>query len=158
MVQALFTLVGSLERARRGSPGASTLGVLEVVSAHHKVRPSDIAELQQVHASLVTRQVRSLEEAGYVDVTLDPADHRSCLVSLTPRGNEEVARLREIGLQRFAKFVSGWEPGEVRTLTALLKKLEASKVSVSEQERRPPGRRWAQEVQPEVVMRGTAGR
>jgi len=145
MVQALFTLVASLERARRASPGASTLAVLEVVGARQHVRPSEVAELQRVHPSLVTRQVRSLEDAGYVEVTLDPTDRRSCLVSLTPEGEEELARLREVGLGRFATFVSHWEPAEVRTLTALLQKLEASKATVSERERRPAGRRWAQQ-------------
>ncbi len=143
MVQALFTLVGGLERARRASPGASTLGLLEVVAARHKVRPSEIAELQQVHPSLVTRQVRTLEDAGYVEVSVDPADHRSCLVSLTAAGGEEVRRLREVGLERFAKFVADWEPDQVRTLTALLQKLEASKAAVAAGERRLPGRRWA---------------
>ena len=76
MVQALFTLVGGLERARCANPGASTLGLLEVVAARQQVRPSEIAELQQAHPSLVTRQVRSLEDAGYVEVSVDPADHR----------------------------------------------------------------------------------
>ena len=46
------------------------------------------------------------------------------LVSLTAAGDEEVRRLRDIGLERFAKFVADWEPDEVRTFTALLQKLE----------------------------------
>jgi hypothetical protein len=60
------------------------------------------------------------------------------------QGDGEVRRLREVGLERFTKFVADWEPGEVRTFTALLQKLEASKAAVAARERRPPGRRWAQ--------------
>jgi len=44
--------------------------------------------------------------------------------SLTSEGDQEVRRLREIGIERFAKFVADWEPSEVRTFTALLQKLE----------------------------------
>ena len=154
MVGALFTLVGGLERARRTSPGAGTLGLLEVVAARQQVRPSEIAELQQVHPSLVTCRVRSLEDAGYLEVSIDPADHRSCLVSLTSEGDQEVRRLREIGIERFAKFVADWEPSEVRTFTALLQKLEASKAAVAACERRPAGRRWAQQRPSELRIPG----
>jgi DNA-binding MarR family transcriptional regulator len=143
MVVALFTLIGGIDRATRRSEGASTLGVLQVVAGRGQLRPSEIAAVQGVHPSLVTRQVRSLEDAGYVEVSADPADHRSCLVRLTAAGDEEVRRLQQVGLDRFATFVAGWEPGEVRTLTALLRKLEASKASVAAQERTQAGRRWA---------------
>ena len=143
MVVALFTLIGGLERATRRSEGASTLSVLQVVADRGQVRPSEIAAAQGVHPSLVTRQVRTLEDAGYVLVSADPADHRSCLVRLTAAGTAEMRRLQQVGLERFATFVAGWEPGEVRTLTALLGKLELSKASVAAQERTHAGRRWA---------------
>ena len=126
MVAALFTLNAGLERARRQRKGAGTLSLLQVIDDHEQIRPSDIAELQQVHPSLVTRQVREVEEAGYVDVVADPADRRSYLVSLTPAGSQELRRLLEFGLRRFALFVKNWEPDEVRTLTELLQKLQTS--------------------------------
>ena len=56
--------------------------------------------------------------------------------------------------QRFAKFVADWEPSEVRTFTALLQKLEASKAAVAAYERRPAGRRWAQQRPPELGRSG----
>jgi len=119
--------------------------LLEVVAARQHVRPSEIAELQQVHPSLVTRRVRSLEDAGYLEVSIDPADHRSCLVSLTAQGDQEVAPAPGDRPTALAKFVADWEPSEVRTFTALLQKLEASKAAVAARERRPAGRRWAQQ-------------
>ena len=143
MVVALFTLIGGIERATRRSEGASTLGVLQVVAGRGQVRPSEIAAVQGVHPSLVTRQVQSLEVAGYVAVSADPADRRSCLVRLTEAGYEEAHRLQQVGLDRFATFVDGWEPGEVNTLTALLQKLETSKASVAANERQHAGRRRA---------------
>jgi DNA-binding MarR family transcriptional regulator len=146
MVAALFTMNAGIERARRQRKGASTLSLLQVIDGHEGIRPSDIAELQQVHPSLVTRQVRELEDAGFVTVTADPADRRSCLVTLEPVGVDEMHRLEEFGLKRFALFVKDWEPDEVRTLTSLLWKLQASMATVSAREQRPTGgRRWAQE-------------
>ena len=142
MVAALFTLNAGLERARRQRKGASTLSLLQVIDDHEQIRPSDIAELQQVHPSLVTRQVRELEDAGYVEAIADPGDGRSYLVTLTPAGSRELRRLLEFGLRRFAMFVNNWEPDEVRTLTQLLQKLQTSMATVSSRERRPPvGRR-----------------
>lgn len=143
---ALFTMTAGLERARRQRKGASTLSLLQVIAQHDGIRPSDIADLQQVHPSLVTRQVRQLEDAGYVTVTADPADRRSYRVTLTSPGTAELHRLVQFGLQRFGLFVADWEPDQVRMLTELLHKLQTSMATVSAQEQRPPaGHRWARQ-------------
>jgi DNA-binding MarR family transcriptional regulator len=142
MVVALFTLNAGLERARRQRKGASRLSLLQVIHDHHEIRPSDIADLQQVHPSHVTRQVRELEDAGYVKIIPDPSDGRSYVVTLTPAGSGERRRLVEFGLKRFALFVKDWEPDQVRTLTELLDKLQRSMATVSSREQRPAdGRR-----------------
>ncbi len=144
MVQALFTLTGGLERARKRIPAASTLSVLQMIAAREKIHPSEIALELGVHQSTVTRQIRSLEDAGQVTVLADPNDGRSCTVELTEAGRQEVQRLTQVGLDRFALFVADWDPEEVRALTRLLVKLEQSKADVAsrEQEQRPGGRRW----------------
>jgi DNA-binding MarR family transcriptional regulator len=141
MVVALFTLAAGLDRARRQRPGAAALSLLQVVAGRDGVRPSELAERQGVHPSLVTRQVRELEDKGYAQVTADPGDGRSWLVTLTPAGGQELARLTQVGLDRFAVFVADWAPGEVRMLAGLLDKLQHSMAAAGEQERNPPGRR-----------------
>ena len=145
MVTALFTLTAGMERARRQRKAAGTLSLLQLVADRQPIRPSEIAEVQDVHPSLVTRQVRELEDAGHVQVAADPADGRSCLVTLTPAGAGELQRLTQVGLDRFAMFVADWSPGDVRMLTTLLDKLRNSITAVAEQEQeqRPAGRRWA---------------
>ena len=145
MVAALFTLTAGMERARRQRKAAGTLSLLQLVVDRQPIRPSEIAEVQDVHPSLVTRQVRELEDAGNLQVTADPADGRSCLVTLTPAGADELQRLTQVGLDRFALFVADWQPSDVRMLTALLNKLRNSiaAVAAQEQEQRPAGRRWA---------------
>lgn len=144
MVIALFTLIGGIDRAARQSAGASTLSLLQAVASRDAIRPSEIADLQHVHPSLVTRQVRDLEDKGYARVTADPADGRSCLVTLTPAGADEMVRLRQVGVDRFATFLADWEPEEVRALTALLEKLQSSTTATATQ-RRPGRRRWARQ-------------
>jgi len=145
LVTALSTINAGLERARRQRKGASTLSLLQAVQKQRGVRPSVIAEVLQVHPSLVTRQVRDLEDAGFVKVTADPADRRSCLVTLLPAGSEERRRLEEFGLTRFEQFVKEWDTADVRVLADLLERLGASMVSLTERdERRTTNRRWAQ--------------
>src|ERR1700722_19169276 len=126
MVAVLFAINAGLEKARRQRKGAGTLSLLQVIAGRKGIRPSEIAEGQQVHPSLVTRQVRDLEDAGYVSVSADPADRRSCLVSLVPAGTEELHRLEHFGLKRFEQFVREWDAEDVRTLTQLLEKLQTS--------------------------------
>jgi DNA-binding MarR family transcriptional regulator len=143
MVTALFVTNAALDRARRQKQGAGTLSLLQLIAATSGVRPSEIASAQNVHPSQVTRQVRDLENQGLLHVTADAADRRSCRVTLSSSGRRELRRLTEIGLDRFGTFVADWEPEEVRTLTLLLQKLEASKAAVAAEERPPAGRRWA---------------
>ena len=58
---ALFTTNARLDRAKRRRKGASTLSALEVLAGRDGVRLSEIAEVRQVHPSLITRQVQELE-------------------------------------------------------------------------------------------------
>lgn len=134
LVAALFTVTGGLERARRKKRDAARLAVLQVVAWGERVRPSDVAGALEVHPSQVTRQVKALEDSGHVHVEADPADRRSCFVSLTEDGRAEVARLTEVGLTRFAKFVAEWDAADVRELTRLLTEFERSKAAVAEEE------------------------
>ncbi len=141
MVTALMTVVGSIERAkRRGDAG--TLTMLQIIAARGRPRPSDIAIDLGVHQSTVTRHVRVLESAGFVDVAADPEDGRSCFITITDGGRVELNRLTEVGLSRFTAFVADWDAEDVRALGRLLSKLEVSKAQVKASEQRPSGRRW----------------
>jgi DNA-binding MarR family transcriptional regulator len=146
MVTALFVTNAALDRARRHKKGASTLSLLQVVAVAPGIRPSEIASTQDVHPSQVTRQVRELERLGLLQITADTADRRSCRVTLTPAGSEELQSLAEEGLDRFSLFVADWEPEEVRMLTSLLQKLEQSKAAATARQRPPPGRHWARQT------------
>jgi DNA-binding MarR family transcriptional regulator len=141
MVTALMAVVGSIQRAQRQGDAAA-LSVLRIAATSGRARPSDIANELGVHQSTITRQVRGLQDASYVEISADPDDGRSCFISLTDTGWQELKRLAEFGLSRFALFVADWDAEEVRTLGRLLAKLEASKAEVAKRERRASGQTW----------------
>jgi MarR family transcriptional regulator, temperature-dependent positive regulator of motility len=152
LVAALFAVTSGLERARRQIPDAAALSALQVLAwaerqqPAQQVRPKNIATALGVHRSAVTHQLQALEETGQVTLTVDPADRRSWFVALTDAGRAELDRLTTIGMNRFALFVADWDAHEVRTLTRLLVKFEASKAEVGR--RQPPSRTQRRRPQP----------
>jgi len=136
MVAALMTTVQNIERAkRRGLAGR--LVTLQAIAAHKKAQPSMLSAELGLHQSTITRQIQTLQRAGFVQVATNPADGRSCFVKLTKAGRAELDHLTKIGLQRFALFVKEWDADEVRMLARLLEKLERSKAEVSRRDPQP---------------------
>jgi DNA-binding MarR family transcriptional regulator len=127
MAQALFTVQEGMARATRKIPNASLLRLLQTIAATQPVRPSELAAQLEVHQSLITRQIRELEQEDKVAVSPDPNDGRAFVVSLTEVGGKQVADLAEIGMQRFIGFVRGWDAEEVREFTRLLRKFHETK-------------------------------
>jgi DNA-binding MarR family transcriptional regulator len=145
MVAALFTVKSGMDRAQRQRPKAGQLSILQVIAGHPGINPKAIAEELDRHPSSITRQVQALSEAGFVTLVVNQEDRRSCHITLTDAGRDEMHRLTQIGLQRFALFVEDWDAEEVRTLARLLWKLEASKAEVAAQEQHTKGRHWQHE-------------
>ena len=145
LVAALFTVKSSLDRASRRSLKAAQLTVLQVIAAHPGFSPKAIAEELDLHPSSITRQVQALEDAGYVAAVANQEDRRSCHITLTDAGRDELDRLTQIGMARFASFVADWDASEVQMLAKLLWKLETSKAEVAAQEQRTKGRHWQHE-------------
>jgi|SRR5882757_3940452 len=146
LVAALFVVNNGITRAAKQRPKASELRLLQAVAMHEGSRPSELAERLGVDRSLVTRQLRDLEDVGKVAVRPDPRDGRAFVAELTELGREQMVELTEFGMRRFESFVADWDPDEVREFTRLLWKFEHSKAAVGEQEqeRRPErGRRRA---------------
>ena len=127
MVYALYTVQESMARNARKIPNASLLRLLQTIAAAEPVRPSVLAAALEVHQSLITRQIRELEESGKVSVSPDPGDGRAFVVALTEVGRKQVAELTEVGMQRFMGFVRGWDADEVREFTRLLRKFQETK-------------------------------
>jgi DNA-binding MarR family transcriptional regulator len=136
LVAALFVVNNGMTRAMKQRPKAGELRLLQTVAMHEGSRPSELAEALGVDRSLVTRQLRDLEDEGKVAVRPDPRDGRAFVAGLTDLGRQQIAELTEFGLRRYESFVADWDPAEVRELTRLLWKFEHSKAAVAEREQR----------------------
>ena len=94
------------------------------------LRPTALAGLLEVDLSVVSRQVRALEDVGFVQRITDPADARASLVSATDAG---LAALRETQQQRtevLGEVLAPWPQEDrdafVRLLTLFNAELETS--------------------------------
>jgi DNA-binding MarR family transcriptional regulator len=132
LIAALYAVQGDMARAARKIKNASLLRLLQTIAGTEPVRPSELAAQLEVHQSLITRQIRELEDEGKVAVSPDPHDGRAFVVALTDLGRQQVAELTEVGVQRFMGFVRGWDPDEIREFTRLLWKFQETKAEFGE--------------------------
>ena len=87
------------------------------------IRLSDLATRLAVDVSTASRQVKTLEAAGLVRREGDPDDGRASALTLTPAGEETVARLRRAWHDTIAELVADWPAADVDTLGRLLDRL-----------------------------------
>ncbi|MCP2264489.1 MarR family winged helix-turn-helix transcriptional regulator [Promicromonospora thailandica] len=82
-----------------------------------------LAERQGLDASTVTRQVVSLEKAGFARRGRDPQDGRAVRVEATAAGRRqlEYERVRRAAL--YDQVLADWSPVERATLASLLERL-----------------------------------
>lgn len=94
------------------------------------LRLTALAGLVEVDLSVVSRQVRALEDAGFVERTPDPADARAALVSATPVGLTAFRETQRQRTQVLDEVLGGWPEQDreefVRLLTNFNAQLEAA--------------------------------
>jgi DNA-binding MarR family transcriptional regulator len=84
------------------------------------LRPTALAVLLEVDLSVVSRQIRALEDVGFVQRKADPTDARAALVSATESGRAAYA---DTWAQRSAlldEVLSEWTPEDRTSLVRLL--------------------------------------
>lgn len=94
------------------------------------LRPTALAGLLGVDLSVVSRQVRSLEDVGFVQRASDPDDARAALVSATDSGRSALDSTRRQRSEVLAEVLSDWDSEDraslVRLLTRFNTELEAA--------------------------------
>ena len=94
------------------------------------LRPTALAGLLEVDLSVVSRQVRALEDAEFVERTTDPADARAALVSATAAGLAAFQDTQRQRTQVLDEVLGEWTEDDrqalVRLLTRFNTQLEAS--------------------------------
>ena len=135
--QQLNLLARRLSRPVRlhGSSGWTVLDrpayqALWRIAEEGPLRPTTLAGLLGVDLSVVSRQVRSLEDVGFVTRSPDPGDARAALVRATESGLEAFDRTRTQRTEVLDEVLSQWPAQDrtelVRLLTRFNAELEAS--------------------------------
>ena len=84
------------------------------------MRPTVLAALLEVDLSVVSRQLRALEDAGFVQREADPADARAALVSPTPTGRQALLETRALRASVLREALAGWPDDDCAELVRLL--------------------------------------
>jgi DNA-binding MarR family transcriptional regulator len=126
----LRAVVGKLSRrlnslARGSGLTPSQLSALGVIARQGPLRLSELAEIESVNPTMLSRVVAALDEAGLVRRRTDPEDRRAGLLEVTASGRRTHDRLRA---ERGRVLTTGLERlslADVTALEAALPALEA---------------------------------
>ena len=101
------------------------ISIISALHASGPVRLSHLADLTDLEAPLVSREIARLCEDGYVTRAADPTDGRATIVTLASKGRRAYLAYRhatdEIVVEAFAR----WKAGELRTLADYLERVVA---------------------------------
>jgi len=102
------------------APGMGILGVLERGGPQ---RVSMVARRAGMVAPLASRELRSLEEHGFVSRATDGSDGRVVVVSITAKGRDAYRRLRAASVAAAGDALAGWKASELSELARLLARM-----------------------------------
>lgn len=90
---------------------------------HGPSRVSDLAQALQLTPAAITQLVAELEHRGYVRRDRDQQDRRVVVVSLTPEGEEVLARARRRRHAEVGRLIESLEPQDREALMRILHRL-----------------------------------
>jgi DNA-binding MarR family transcriptional regulator len=120
---AVMALVEVIRRGQSRAFNTEQVAVMQLLAGGDALLPSEIAAALDVPRSSVTRRVQELQRAGKVEIEPSASDGRSYRVRLAEAGRAELEQLAAKGRELFATWVSDWTPEEIRTFTALARRL-----------------------------------
>ena len=118
-----MALVEVIRRGQSRAFNTEQVAVMQLLTASDALLPSEIAATLGVPRSSITRRIQELQRTGKVDIEPSVSDGRSYRVRLTRAGRAELDALEAKGRDLFAAWISDWTSEEVRTFTALARRL-----------------------------------
>jgi DNA-binding MarR family transcriptional regulator len=116
----------ALHAARSGVPlNLVAVGILHRVIDHGPVRPTELSELADIQPAALSRQIRILEQGGYILRVPDENDGRVSMVRATDKGREAYRRFVGANDALLAEQLGGWTADELADLAARMKRLVA---------------------------------
>jgi len=101
------------------------ISVLETVSRRGPIRVSDLAVVEDVNPTMLSRVAGKLEEAGLVRRHQHPGDGRAALLSLTDKGERVLGRMRSERTDQLSVELEALDHDARRRLLEALPVLEA---------------------------------
>jgi len=134
MVRAGYGFIALVNKSLRShdlsAAGRETLAVLE--GAGGPLSPGIIAERLIVTAATMTSVLDTLERRDLVERTVDKADRRRQLVSITPAGREAVDAFLPQIVALQTELMRGFSEDERTQLTAYLDRVRAALIELEE--------------------------
>ena len=121
---ALARLSRRLRRHEIAGLTPTQLAALATVGKEGPMRLGDLAAVEGIAPSTLTRLVTALEEAGYVRRSADASDARASMLAITPHGLEVLERIRSESTLVLAASLQLLTPEQRAALAAALPVLE----------------------------------
>ncbi len=121
---ALARLSRRLRRHELAGLTPTQLAALATVESSGPIRLGDLAAVEGMAPSTLTRLVTVLEEAGYVRRDADPSDARASTLAITGRGQEALDRIRTETTLVLAASLDELTPAQRAALASALPVLE----------------------------------
>ncbi len=102
----------------------SQLSTLASVGKDGPLRLGDLAAIERIAPSTLTRLVNVLEDRGYLLRQAAPDDARAFLVTITDSGRDVLAQIREEGTSMLTDIMLTLPPDQLAALEAALPALE----------------------------------
>ena len=83
-----------LRQEAGGGLSPTSAAALATIDRHGSMTPSELAARERIQRPTATRLIANLEAEGLIERVADPADRRSCLLSVTPEGNRLLHEIR----------------------------------------------------------------
>jgi DNA-binding MarR family transcriptional regulator len=122
LTQSVHRLSRRLRKRSQLELTPSQMSALKTLERHGRLRVGELARLEQVGRSTVTRVVSKLEAAGYLRRWADPEDGRSFLVALT---DHATGALRAAAARQHAYLIRQLEALDAADRDALFAALPA---------------------------------
>jgi DNA-binding MarR family transcriptional regulator len=99
------------------------INLMSALHASGPVRLSHLADLTDLEAPLVSREIARLCDGGYVKRASDPTDGRATIVSLSAKGARAYDAYRQATDDIVVEAFAGWTAAELRTLADYLERV-----------------------------------
>ena len=123
----LFNQVGTSmrDRAQRIHPELQPGGykLLTTIVRSGPIHAGALAAMLYTDKSVISRQVKLLEDMGFVERKTDPEDRRASFIAATPEAIEKVNEVRAADQATLYRGLRRWGEEDVRRLAELLSRL-----------------------------------